>query len=560
MNKNNVDPITLEIIMNGFRSLTDETYLSLKQSAYSTNIKERADHSTAVCDATGRLIAQADSSLPIHMSSILGMMRAILDIYPTDEIKNGDVFIANDPHVAGGSHLPDINMAMPIFDGDQLIAFICNIAHHADIGGMVAGSTAGKMSEIFQEGLRIPAIKLYKEGVLQEQLFRLLLLNVRMPEERRGDYYAQIASCHLGVRRFNELIIRYSKTVILSAFDEIISCTELRLRNAIAGVLDGQYYFEDVMDDDGFGEINIPIKLKIDIRGNRIVFDFTGTAPQVKGNINMPRTVTGSSVCCAVKMLFDPDIPNNQAIIDVCEIKAEAGTFVDCSFPAAVASRAHGCQRIIDMIIGALAEAMPERVTGASNGANTTIVLSGKNPTNGEDYIYYETLGGGLGGRAGQDGRDGVQAHSTNTSNLPIEAIEMEYPLRVLEYGLVEDSGGPGKYRGGMGIRRVITPVNHACVLNGTGERFANCPWGIFGGRSGSTGRFLHTTSDNEQKLLPAKVSDYIFEDGEKITIETPGAGGYGNPKGREIAMLANDRLSEKFTQEYLSKNYPLEN
>lgn len=551
-----LDPITLEIIFNGLRSITDETFIALTKSAYSTNIKERRDHSTAICDVAGRLIVQAENSLPIHLASMTGLMEKLLAKYALEDIEEGDLFVANDPHVAGGTHLPDINMAMPVFVDGALSAFVCNIAHHADVGGMAPGSMAGGMSEIYQEGLRIPVIKLFRRGELQEDLFELLLLNVRIPEERRGDYYAQIAACRLGHRRLIEAAETYSIATLNAAFGEIVERTEKRMRQGVAGIPDGTYSFEDVMDDDGLGTVDIPIKVRIEVAGDRIRFDFAGTSPQVAGNINVTLNATQASVAYCLKALLDPEIPNNQGVLAVCEIDCPHGTLLNCAPPAPVAARANTSQRIIDVVIGALADALPDAVVGAANGANTTAVFSGRDPATGREYLYLETLGGGFGGRNDRDGKDGVQVHITNTSNLPVEVIEMEYPLRVLSYGLVEDSGGAGTHRGGMGLRRDITPVGHDCIFNGAGERFSHQPWGVFGGAPGATGKFVHARLDGTQEQLEIKPSGIALKAGEVIRVETPGSGGYGPPDNRSEADIAEDRESGKFSDEYVKKHY----
>ena len=551
-----LDPITLEILFNALRSVTDETYIALMRSAYSTNIKERRDHSTAICDARGALIVQAENSLPIHLASMIGLMDSLLAKYAMDDIEDGDLFVANDPHVAGGTHLPDVNMAMPVFSNGEIVAFICNIAHHADIGGMAPGSMAGGMSEIYQEGLRIPVIKLFRKVALQQDLLDLILLNVRLPEERRGDYYAQIAACRLGARRMLEITESYGNEVITTAYGEIVIRTERRMRAAIETIPDGEYSFEDVMDDDGLGAIDIPIKLHIEKSGDQIHFDFTGTSPQVLGNINLTDNATQASVCYALKALVDSEIPNNQGVLDVCKITTEKGTLLDCVAPATVAARANTCQRVADIIIGALADALPEAAVGASNGANTTAVFSGIDPNTGAGYLYLETLGGGFGGRNDRDGKDGVQVHITNTSNLPVEAIEMEYPLLVESYGFVEDSGGAGEFRGGMGLRRVISTVDHRCDFNGAGERFRNQPWGIFGGEPGASGRFQHIDAAGAAAPLEIKPAGIKVGPGEKIVVETPGAGGYGKPSNRSPERVEDDRRSEKFSEAYLAKYY----
>ncbi|MCE7030027.1 hydantoinase B/oxoprolinase family protein [Jiella avicenniae] len=551
-----LDPITIEIVASAFRSVVDETFIALMKSAYSTNIKERHDHSTAICDRDGRLIVQADMSLPIHIASMTGLMETILSKYRLEDIAEGDVFVANDPHVAGGTHLPDINYAAPLFLGDELIGFVCNIAHHADIGGMAPGSMAGGMSEIYQEGLRIPLVRLFRKGELQQDLMDLFLLNARIPDERRGDHFAQIAACRLGVRRVKEIGERYGVATIRQVFDELVTRTMARMREAIAGVPDGTYRFEDVMDDDGVATVDIPIRLAITISGDRAVFDWRGSSPQVSGNINVPINATKAAVAYGLRALLDPEIPNNQGILDCCELVTDPGSIVDCRAPAPVAARAHTSQRLIDIIIGAFAAAIPERAVGASNGANTTAVFSGKDPRTGRDYLYFETLGGGFGGRNDRDGKDGVQVHITNTSNLPIEAIETEYPLRVVSYGFVEDSGGAGRHRGGGGLRRVIQPIGHDCLFNGAGERFRNAPWGIFGGGPGRPGRYVLEGEDGET-ILDVKPSGVTVGPDERVVIETPGSGGYGAPAERDPASLRDDLVSGKYSRTYLETHYP---
>ena len=550
-----VDPVTLEIISNALRSITDETFVALMKSAYSTNIKERRDHSTAIMDAKGRLVVQAAQALPIHIASMSGLIACLLDKYGGD-VHEGDLFIANDPHTAGGTHLPDINYAMPVFVEGALFGFVANLAHHADVGGMAPGSMAGGMSEIFQEGLRIPVVRLFRQGELQRDVLDLLLLNVRVPEERRGDHYAQIAACRLGARRLREVVAHYSAGVIRTAFDEIIARTERRLRDAVAGVPDGEYRFEDVLDGDGAGTADVPIRLEVTIAGDRAHFDFAGTSPQVRGNVNVTMNATQAAVCYALKAMLDPEVPNNQGVLAVADIDAAPGTLLNARFPAPVASRAHTCQRIIDVVLGAFAQALPGKVIGAANGANTTAVFSGIDPRSGKGYLYLETLGGGMGARAARDGKDGVQVHITNTSNLPVEAIEQEYPLRVEEYGLIEDSGGAGRRRGGLGLRRVVRPVGHDCIFNGVGERFRHRPWGVFGGEPGASGRFLLRDAGGTETKLPDKCGEHRLARTEAVVIETPGAGGYGPPAERDPVLVAADRESMKFTEGFIARHY----
>jgi len=551
-----LDPIMLEIIWNGLKSINDESWITIQKSAFSTNIKERHDHSTAIADARGRLIAQAEMSLPIHLASLLDLMRILVERYQGD-IAEGDLFIANDPHVAGGTHLPDINMAMPVFAEGRLVAFVSNLAHHADVGGAARGSMSGGMSEIYQEGLRIPVMRLYRKGELDAELFDLLLLNMRLPAERRGDLNAQIAACRLGVERMQQLFARYGTDVVKGAFGQILERTAQRMRAGIAAIPDGRYRFEDVLDDDGLKARDVKFALSVEKTGERMVFDFTGSSPQVPGNVNLTLNAVQSSVCYALKALLDPELPNNQAAIDAVEIVAPPGSVANCVAPAAVALRANTCQRVIDVVIGALAGVLPEQAIGAANGANTSMVFAGVDPRTGAPYVYLETLGGGMGGRNDRDGKDGVQVHITNTSNLPVEAIEMEYPLRVEEYALVADSGGAGRFRGGMGLRRSVRPVGHACEFNGVGERFRHAPWGIFGAEAGARGRFLRQAADGARSELPPKTGRMELTPDEAVIVETPGAGGYGPASERSAMDIDRDRRTGKFSDAYLRRHFP---
>jgi N-methylhydantoinase B len=551
-----LDPIQLEILRNALESVVDECFIALMKSAYSSNIKERRDHSVALFDAGGRLIAQAKQSLPIHLGSLSGLIEALLAGVHTDDLRDGDIFIANDPYAAGGTHLPDLNFATPILEGGRLVCFLCNIAHHSDFGGMVPGSMGGGMTEIYQEGLRVPVVRLYRAGELVPDIMSLVLLNTRVTNERKGDLLAQVAACRLGQRRMAELVQTYSVDRLCAAFDELIHRTRERMRAAIGELPPGVYTFTDVMDDDGLSERDIPIKVTATVEGRRLHLDFRGSALQVPGNINCSSSATRSAIGYAVKALLDPDVPNNQGVLDAIEWFAPPGTIVNAVYPAAVANRAQTVQRIIDVIIGALAGAVPERVVAAANGANTTAVFTGIHPGTGERYVYLETLGGGFGGRAQKDGKDGVQVHITNTSNLPVEVIEMEYPLFVESYGFAPDSGGAGRYRGGLGLQRAIRAIGHRCTFSGSGERFAHAPWGLFGGEPGRPGAFLMRAADGALTRLANKPSAVEFSGEQTVILITPGAGGYGSPAERAPESIACDLAGEKFSSKFIAAAY----
>lgn len=546
--------IDAELLRNAMASITDEMFIALMKSSYSTNIKERRDHSTALFDANGRVVVQGES-MPLHLASMLGLVEVVLEKHGHEGLRPGDMFLSNDPYAGRGSHLPDVAMAAPIFADGKPILFTANIAHHADMGGMSPGSMAGGMTEIYQEGLRIPSIRLFDGGVLQRDVMDLILLNVRVSEERIGDYNAQIAANQLATRRCGALIEQWGSDRIGEGCDEIVAAVARRIRAVIGDLTDGTYCFEDLVDDDGVSRKDIRICLTITVKGDEIEFDFDGTDPQVEGNNNV--TVAGLQAAClyALKVLLDPECPQNHGLLDPVTIKAPEGSVVNAAFPAASAARAQTAQRIVDVIFGALAPACHDRIIAASNGAKTSAAFFGQS-ANGRYYVYLETLGGGAGGRSYRDGIDGVQVHITNTSNLPIEALETEYPLMVERYELVPDTGGAGQHRGGLGIRRDYRPIGHATTFSGQGERFAHAPWGIFGGEPGGTGRFAVIHEDGSETRLANKPSALRVHPGEAVSVITPGAGGYGPPEARSAADLADDAKSGKFSVQYLARYY----
>lgn len=534
--------IEVELLRNGLTSICDEMHVALMRSAYSTNIKERKDHSTAIFDIQGRVVVQGES-LPLHLASMLGLVEVVLERVGVKNLHPGDMFVSNDPFVGRGSHLPDVALVAPVF--------------HGDIGGMAPGSMAGGMTEIYQEGLRIPPIRLMQNGEIVEDVFDLILLNVRVPKERRGDYLAQVAANRLGERRLHELFQRWSVAQLHAGADALVNAVARRMRAGIAGLPDGEYRFSDIMDDDGMGTERIPICVRIVVDGEEILFDFAGSAPQVQGNINVSFAGLQASVLFALKVLVDPDGPTNHGMLDPVRITAETGSITNAVFPAATAARAQTCQRIIDAILGALSEAVPDRVIAASNGANGVSAFFGAGP-DGRYYVYMETLGGG-GARAYKDGTDGVQVHTTNTSNLPVEALENEYPLLIERYELVPDSGGPGTWRGGCSLRRVYRPLGHTTIFSGQGERCVSHPWGLFGGGEGGLASFSHDFDDGRCQPLPVKPMTVEITPDSTVTAITPGAGGYGPPDGRDSALLADDLANGLFSADYMKRNYRYE-
>ena len=547
-------PIEVELLRNGLTSICDEMFLAIMKSAYSTNIKERHDHSAAIFDAAGRVVAQGES-LPLHLASMLGLVEVVLERYGADNIRPGDMFLSNDPFVGRGSHLPDVAILAPVFRDGELVLFVSNIAHHSDIGGMAPGSMAGGMTEIYQEGLRIPPIRIVQHGEILRDVLDLVLLNVRVPRERRGDYMAQIAANRLGTRRLEELFRRWSRDQITLGCGAMINAVTRRMRAGIADLPDGEYHFKDLLDDDGMGTTDIPVVVHIRIAGEEIWLDFAGSGAQVKGNMNNSYAGLQASVLFALKVLVDPDGATNHGMLEPVHISAPEGTVVNASFPAATAARAQTCQRIIDVILGALASAVPDRVIAASNGANGVATFSGTG-ADGRYYLYMETIGGGGGARAYKDGTDGVQVHTTNTSNLPVEALENEYPLLVERYELIDGSGGAGTWRGGLGLRRVYRGLGHQLTFSGQGERAVHPPWGLFGGHCGGTGSIALLHDSGVREELAIKPASLEVAPSTAVCIETPGAGGYGPPQDRDAESLAEDFRSGKFNASFMRDNY----
>lgn len=550
------DPITLEILSNALLSIADETFIALQRSAYSTNIKERHDHSTALFDGAGRLIVQSQKSLPLHVGAMSGTVSRIVERFGND-IHDGDIFIANDPYAASGTHLPDICISAPVFFEGELIGFSSSTAHHADIGGASVGGSSSGLTEIYQEGLRIPLLRLFSRGAMNEELMDFLLLNVRRAEERKGDFNAQFAAIRLGSVRLSEVCSRHGADYVQAAFSEIIERTEERFRRALAAIPDGVYRFADVIDDDGMGNENLPLAVAVTKSGDKMLVDFEGSSPQTAGNINSPWVDTVSTVIYVIKALLDPQVQSNFGLFNVIEIVAPQGSIVRPNFPAAVTNRSTTDQRVADIILGALGPAVPDRAIAASNGANTGVYVYGTDPRNGRPFYFFETMGGGAGGRATKDGKDAVQVHTTNTANTPVEALEREFPLLVEEYAIVEDSAGPGRFRGGAGLRRIVRPLGCVCTFGGTGERFTNQPWGIFGGGDGQSGGFFIRSADGSLKRLPNKVPRITVSPDESIIMQTAGAGGYGAPAERSVQAVTTDLADTLFTRDYLRRNYP---
>lgn len=554
--KRNVDPVTVEIIGNLLLSVAEEMGATLVKTAVSTNIKERKDCSTAVFDARGKMVAQAEH-IPMHLGSMLGIVEEILKKYPLADILPGDMFIANDPYAGGGTHLPDITTAAPVFAEGRLVGFVANLAHHADVGGKVPGSTSGDANSVFQEGLRIPLVRICRAGEFLQETADFILVNSRTPNDRVGDLGAQVAANQVGVRRMEEIVAKYGADRFEECTEALLDYAEALMRAGVRTLPDGTYSFEDFLDDDGINLGKpVPIKVSVTIKDDVAHLDFAGTSGQVAGPLNVTMNGLLATVFYCFKALVGPDIPSNHGIYRALQVTAPLGSIVNCTPPAPVGQRIDTCQRVADVIFGAMAKAAPERVIAACNSTVTTATFSGVNPRNDQFYVYLETIAGGSGAHSRADGLSGVQVHMTNTSNLPVEALEREYPLLVERYQFRTDSGGAGIYRGGLGIQRDIRVLHENCTFSGLADRQMLSPWGLEGGGDGLPGEFIVMRQGEEPFKVSSKVSGVAMAKEDLLRVQTPGAGGYGNPFKRNPEAVLRDVLEGKVTREAAERQY----
>ncbi|MBV8186704.1 MAG: hydantoinase B/oxoprolinase family protein [Alphaproteobacteria bacterium] len=522
--KAQLDPVTVEVIGAALGSIVEECGETLIRASHSTNIKERRDCSTALFDAEGRTLCQAEH-IPIHLGSFLDLVPHIMRRYELDSLRPGDAFIGNDAYEGGGTHLPDIVLAEPIFVDDRLVAWTVNLAHHADF-------VDRGHAHIYQEGLRIPPVRLYRAGELQADVQDLILLNCQVPAERQSDLRAQRAANRVGVQRFQALAEKYGAATVLGAGAALMDYAERKMRTAIAEMPDGTWRFEDVFDNEEV-DGTLPLAVEVTVRGDAMTLAFEAPE-QRRAGINMTYTALLATTYYVVKSVLDPSIPPNAGLARPLTITAPPGSVLNCLPPAAVNGRLQTCQRVADMVLGALAQAVPERVMACSNSACTVAYFIGKRPQDGSTWVYLETIAGGSGARAGKDGLDGVHVHTTNTSNLPVEALEIEYPLRLTRYELVDDSGGVGRHRGGMGLRRVYQATQE-CRVRVDLTRQRSQSWGLFGGGPGGHGRV---------EAGPGVIFDgdsAVLQAGQWFALVTPGAGGFGPPGERDPTAVERD-------------------
>ena len=547
------DPVELEIFKNLYHSIAEEMGAALRRTAFSPNIKERRDYSCAVFDGAGEVIAMGHH-MPVHLGSMPMSVRAAID---AGAMEPGDIVMLNDPF-RGGTHLPDITLVAPVYVARVARAllpaktrrlkctpdfYVASRAHHADVGGAFPGSM-GLCREIYQEGVRIPPVKLMHAGQMNADVLALLLNNVRTPEEREGDLGAQIAACHTGAERLREVCARYGAERAKRAASELLDYSEELMRAFLRQVPEGDYHAEDFLDGDGINER--PVKIAVTVKVHRktkrgrehphpmVTVDFTGSDPQVEGSVNAVAAITFSACFYVFRCLLAEDVPAAAGLMRPIQVIAPEGTIVNARPPAAVAGgNVETSQRIVDVLLRALAQAIPDRIPAAASGTMNNLTIGGmrKNANEArtrEPFAYYETIGGGMGARPGKPGVSGVHTHMTNSLNTPAEALEYAYPLRVRRYSLRPGSGGDGRFKGGDGIVREIEVLTD-CDVTLLSDRRSLGPWGLAGGKDGAAGKAFVTRLDGSVEPMPGKFSTRLHE-GERIRIETPGGGGWGKP------------------------------
>jgi N-methylhydantoinase B len=538
------DAVTVSVIASALQSIVEEMSRALMRAGYSTSIKERMDISTAIMDADGVLLAQA-AHMPAHLGSLLGIAQRVLQVVPRHAVKPGDLFVGNDAYEGGGTHLNDIVFIEPVFDDSTLVAWVTNIAHHADF-------VDRGHAHIFQEGLRIPPVRLYREGVLQQDVLDLILLNCQVPHERINDFRAQKAANRLGIQRFGQLCAKYGWPTVREASMAMLDYTERRTRAGIRRIKNGVYSYSALLDSGRCAEI-LELKVRIEVLDEDIVLDFRGNPPQVRAPINLTYMGLLVSAYFAVKVLVDPDVPANAGFHRPIRVLADPGTIVCASPPGAVYSRTDTMERLCDIIFSALAEAVPETAIAPCTGRGL-LTISGIDPRTGRYYVYNESMGGGAGAYPDMDGETATQTHVSNSRNVPVEVVEFEYPLQVERYELAIDSAGPGKWRSGLSYARKIRVLGHEARAFVTGNGLRVPLWGLKGGQTGSLGRQIVG-----EGVKPFVLGRGTIGPGQTIELIASGGGGYGNPRERDPEFVRQDVREGKVSAEAAREIYGVE-
>ena len=536
-----MDPIQFEVMRCAFDAAADEMAAALRKTAFSTNIKTRADFSCALFDRQLQLIAQSFSQ-PIHLASMARLVPMAVQRYGAEGIAPGDVLVTNDAH-SGSMHLNDICLIAPYFDGEDLQGYASAVAHHVDIGGMAPGGLSISR-DIYQEGMIIPAVKLFDRGELLPDILALILANIRSPHQTGGDIRAQIAAVKLGQKRMSEIIRRFGGATVQQFTEEMIEYTNRWARREIAKLPQGDHTATCALDDDGICDEPIRLALKATVRDGQVVFDLKGSDPQRPGPMNANLTYAYSAVTYVVKCLIDPDIPNNDGFYRLITVEAPEGTVVNAMRPAGVVGGNDIAMRLCDLGFRAFSTALPERTVACSKSVICNMGCGGTDSRTGEFYTFMETICGGYGARPDRDGMDAVQSHIQNTENSAIEEMENQYPLQVVRYELWDDSEGAGRFRGGLGVRRDWKYCDHAATATIFSDHAKHGPWGLFGGHSGRASRYL-LNPDTDAIRQPSKVT-LELQPNNVISYRTPGGGGYGPPTERDPALVLDDVVKEK--------------
>jgi N-methylhydantoinase B len=544
----------LEIFRHSLKSIVEEMGVTLQRTAYSTNIKIRRDHTCAIFDAELRHLAQHDVA-PQHIGTLISMVPETMTERAGD-LEPGDGILINDPYRGDGSiHLPDVALISPLYHDGEIAGYAANSAHHVDIGGSTPGGIPTDSTELFAEGLIMPGVKGVSDWEYDQEMLDLITRNVRGPEMRLGDYRAQLAANKIGEERLSDLFEEYGADAVNAHVDELLDYTERRVRAAISELPDGTYHAEDYMDGDGVVDEPVPLELTLEVDGDEMTIDFTGTAEQNTGPLNCTPALAFAGSIYAIQALLGADLPKNDGFYRPFETITPEGTMVNPVDDAPVAAGAEVAVRAAELVLKAMVDALPEDVIAAGKGTICNIAYGGRDPRDEEKYVYYETVAGGYGARAEKDGMEAVQAHFQNTANSPIEELETEIPLYVRRYELIQNSAGAGRTRGGMGVRRDMEFYDHSASFSLLSERATSRPWGLFGGDDADTARYCVNPDGEDPTELRSKQTVSLAP-GDVASVQTPGGGGYGDPSERPPEKVLEDVLNGKVSEEAAREEY----